>query len=65
MASPVPDGEVAVAAQPLLTLDEGDIDGAYLPEPLDKHTVEQLRWWLLCHGCKYQTGDRKIKLIEM
>ena len=50
--------------QLLLELDETDIEGAYLPQPLDVHTVEQLKWWLLCHGCKYQSSDRKAKLIE-
>ena len=58
MASLVP------AIEPL-ELDETDIEGAYLSTPLDAHTVEQLKWWLLCHGCKYQVNDRKKDLIQM
>ena len=33
----------------VLDLEESNIEGAYLSEPLDKHTMEQLRWWLLRH----------------
>ena len=34
----------------IVTLAEEDVEGAMLQEPLDSCTVEQLRWWLLCHG---------------
>ena len=51
--------------QLLLELNETDIEGAYLSHPLDVHTVEQLKWWMLCHGCKYHRSDRKPKLIEL
>ncbi len=33
-----------------LLLTEDDIPGASLIDPLDKHTNQALRWWLLCHG---------------
>ena len=31
-------------------LEESDIEGAILDEPLETKTVNQLRWWLTCHG---------------
>lgn len=54
----------ADTVQPALELEEKDIEGALLTDPLDAHTVEQLTWWLLCHGCSYQTSDRKKTLTE-
>ena len=33
-----------------LTLNAEDIPGAVLTDPLDKHKVISLRWWLLCRG---------------
>ena len=48
----------------MLDLEESDIEGAYLSEPLDKHTIEQLRWWLLYHDYAYSLSDRKKQLIE-
>ena len=47
-----------------ITLTENDIEGAMLQEPLESCTVEQLRWWLLCHGIAAASGDRKYNLIE-
>ena len=46
-----------------LELQDSDIEGAYLGEPLDSHTVEQLKWWLLCHGCTTPSSARKPQLI--
>lgn len=54
----------AECVQPTLELNEDDIEGAHLTDPLDAHTMEQLKWWLLCHGCAYQTSDKKNTLIE-
>ena len=31
-------------------LTESDIPGASLNEPLDRHTIPELKWWLLCRG---------------
>ena len=42
----------------------GDIPGAELAEPLDKHPVTALRWWLLCRGIKVSTSVRKKDLID-
>ena len=41
--------DTAISTPVVLDLEENNIDGEYLSEPLDKHTMEQLRWWLLCH----------------
>jgi hypothetical protein len=41
-----------------------DIPGAELSEPLEKHPVAALRWWLLCRGIKISTSVRKKNLVE-
>ena len=33
-----------------VSLNAEDIPGAVLTDPLDKHKVPSLRWWLLCRG---------------
>ena len=35
---------------PTVTLTESDIPGAILTEPMDRHTMPELRWWLYCRG---------------
>ena len=45
-------------------LNEEDIPGAILHEPLESATLHALRWWLLCHGIQARTSWRKAKLIE-
>ena len=47
-----------------ITLTEDDIPGASLSEPLDKHTVSPLRWWLLWRGINSPTSLKKKQLIE-
>ena len=47
-----------------MTLEEKDIEGASLEEPLDSKTVPQLRWWLLCHGVQVPTSEKKAALIK-
>ena len=32
----------------VIHLTESDISGAALSEPMAKHTMPELRWWLLC-----------------
>ena len=49
---------------PSLVLTEEDIPGAALNEPLQKHTMPALRWWLLCHGIQVPTSCKKPNLIE-
>ena len=48
----------------MVTLSACDIPGAELTEPLDKHPVVALRWWLLCGGIKVPTSVRKNDLIH-
>ena len=47
---------------PVLT--EQNIPGAALNEPLDQHTMPELRWWLLCHGIQVTASLRKNQLIK-
>ena len=50
VAQPTPgtsSGTDSATIPPVLT--EQDIPGAALNEPLDQHTMPELRWWLLCH----------------
>ena len=44
-------------------LDEAFVPGAQLEEPLEAHTVEALRMWLLCHGVEVPGSLRKAQLI--
>ena len=48
----------------VVELTEVDNPGASLEEPLDRHTMPALRWWLQCHGMKFLTSWKKDKLIE-
>ena len=45
-------------------LTEQDIPGATLNEPLDQHTMPELRWCLLCHGIQVTASLRKNQLIK-
>ncbi len=44
-------------------LTEADIPGAFLTDPIDRHTMPQLRWWLLCRGVKVPTSWKKQQLV--
>ena len=59
----VPDCEPTTSAV-VLTLEEEDVDGAAIEEPLDTRTIPQLRWCLLCHGIEAPSSDKKATLIE-
>ncbi len=48
----------------VVTLVVSNNPGAELVEPLDKHTVAALRWWLLCRGIKLPTSTKKKDLIH-
>lgn len=41
-----------------------DVPGAALDEPLDRHNVAALRWWLQCHGIKPVPSWKKQQLIS-
>ena len=63
MAQPAP-VETTDADQPKdVVLTEADIPGAFLEEPLEKHTVNALKWWLLCHGDS-APSLKKMQLVE-
>ena len=42
----------------VVALTASDKPGAELAEPLDKHPVAALRWWLLCRGIKVSEEER-------
>ena len=64
-ARAVPTGEAgsSTSAEEVVLL-PADIPGAELSEPLEKHQVAALRWWLLCRGIKVSTSVRKKDLVE-
>ena len=41
-----------------------DIPGAELEEPLARHGVPVLQWWLICRGIKIPLTWRKSQLID-
>ena len=41
-----------------------DIPGAKLEEPLARHGVSALQWWLICRGIKTPSTWRKSQLIN-
>ena len=47
-----------------VTLSVEDTPRAELTEPLDKHPVASLRWWLLCRGIKSPQSLMKKELIS-
>ena len=55
---------MAVSTVVSVVLEEADIPGASLDEPLDSHNMASLRWWLQCHGIKPITSWKKQELIS-
>ena len=47
-----------------LHLTEDDIPGASLTEPLERHTVPELTWWLLCRGISVPKSWKKAQVIK-
>lgn len=47
-----------------IELGEEDIPGAVLKEPLESHTVRELKWWLLCWGEKAPTSWKKAQYVS-
>ena len=47
-----------------MELDEEDIPGAKLEEPLEQHNNHALRWWLQCHGVTPKQSLRKQELVD-
>lgn len=58
------DASVATTSSISVSLEESDVDGAQLEEPLEVKTMHQLRWWLLCHGQDTPSNVKKLALIE-
>ena len=44
-------------------LNETFVPGALLEEPLEAHTVEALRMWLVCHAVEVAPSLKKAQLI--
>ena len=47
-----------------VALTENDIPGASLQPPFEKHTMSELRWWLLCRGVTVASSQKKSQLIQ-
>ena len=47
-----------------VSLNAEDIPGAVLTDPLDKHKIPSLRWWLLCRGITAPHSLKKKELID-
>ena len=43
-----------------VALSPADIPGADLSEPFDRHTMPELRWWLLCRGIKVPVSSYAV-----
>jgi len=55
---------MAGSALTVVELEESDVPGASLSEPLVSHNVAALRMWLTCHGIKPPSSLKKGELIE-
>ena len=44
----------------VVTLEEKDVEGAALEEPLDIKTLPQLLWWLLCYGIEASSSEKRL-----
>ena len=47
-----------------ICLTEDDIPGAKLTGPMDRNTMAELKWWLLCHGVKVSNSWKKTQMIS-
>ena len=59
--------ETGASGEPLSTitaiLTEDDIPGAKLTEPIDRYTVPELKWWLICRSVQVQASWTKKQLV--
>ena len=60
----VRDATLASTSAVVVELDEDDIPGASLSDPLDKHTIPELKWWLLCRNIKAPSSMKKAQLVD-
>ena len=42
-----------------IELNKGDIPGTHLSKPFEPHSVQALKWWLLCWGIKAPSTWKK------
>ena len=52
------------SSQQVVQLTEIDIPGASLEEPMNKHSIPALKWWLLCCGIEMPSSVRKGQLLD-
>ena len=51
-------------ATAVVELTESDIPGTTLEGPLDRHTIPELKWWLLCRIITVPSSLKKSQLID-
>ena len=64
IASMPEDSNAGCSRAVTVSLEEEDIEGATLDEPLETRTIPQLRWCLLCHGIEPVASEKKPRLIK-
>ena len=52
------------SSQQVVQLTEIDIPGASLEEPMNKHSIPALKWWLLCRGIEMPSSVHKGQLLD-
>ncbi len=57
------EGESSTTVEEIMLTAVG-IPGAELSEPLDKHPVAALRWWLLCRGIEVPNSTKEKDLVD-
>ncbi len=55
--------DTGAAELPEILLTPGDIDGAVLELPFERHTKHALRFWLLCRGITLPSSSTKALLV--
>ena len=51
-------------SQKVVQLTKVDVPGALLEEPMDKHSIPALKWWLLYRGIEIPSSVRKGQLLD-
>ena len=47
-----------------VVLTSEDIPGSVLPEPLERHTIPKLKWWLQCREISVLSSWKKGAIIK-
>ena len=53
------------SSQQVVQLTEADVPGALLEEPIHKHSIPALKWWLLCCGMQAHSQGGFVGLEEL